>query len=71
MIRPPTMAIAPTLIGFNDGGTFTPTLGRIINATVIPTPQIKLTQTEAFVIFFENKPYKNGARKEPAKAPQE
>lgn len=39
--------------------------------TVIPTPVAKLAQTAAFVTLFQYRPYMNGARKEPAKAPQD
>lgn len=39
--------------------------------TVIPTPQMKFAHTAAFVTFLLNKPYMNGARNEPARAPQE
>ena len=37
----------------------------------MPTPTIKLAQTDAVVVFFQNRPYMNGARKAPARAPQE
>ena len=44
---------------------------QIILATVTPMLKIKLTQTAAFVTFFQYKPYINGARNAPASAPHE
>ena len=64
MIRPATIAAAPALIG---------DLIHLKNIfkRVMPTPHAKLAQTEAFVIFLEYSPYRKGARKAPARAPQE
>lgn len=81
--NPKSIANAPALIGermlslqpnaltlsTKDGKS--PKLKRIICTTVMPTPEMKLAHTEAFVIFFENRPYIKGAKKAPAKAPQE
>ena len=39
--------------------------------TVSNTPQVKLAQTAALVTPFQYRPYRNGARKAPASAPQE
>ena len=39
--------------------------------TSAPTPKAKETHTEAFVAFFQYSPYRKGARKAPASAPQE
>ena len=67
IINETIIANAPALIGDNipllisaalrarSGNRFR--LNRNICVTVIPIPVIKLAQTEAFVIFFENKPY--------------
>ena len=35
---------------------------RYILATVIPTPQMKAAHTAAFVVRFQNSPYRKGAR---------
>lgn len=62
--KPPNIAIAPQLtglIGF-PANMFT---------TVIPTPQMKQAQTEAVVTPRQYKPNIKGARKAPAKAPQD
>ena len=48
-----------------------PRLNRHICTTVMPTPEIRLAQTAALVIFLENRPYINGARNAPASAPHE
>ena len=47
------------------------TLGVSISTIMITEPKIKDTQQEAFVVFFQYREYKNGARNDPASAPQE
>ena len=54
------MAMAPQLIGdFMIGGMMD---GASISTNMIPAPKIKQAQQEAFVVFFQYKEYKNGAR---------
>ena len=69
MISPPSIAIAPVLIGDYI------IAGRLDLANILikvrPQPQIKDTQQDATVVFFQYSEYRNGARKEPASAPQD
>ena len=63
-IKLPSMAMAPATMEDPNNGTK-------IFKTVMPTPKIKLIQTAALVTRFQYKPYMKGAKKAPAKAPQE
>ena len=50
---------------------FTPAKLNAKPSTEIPTPAAKHTHTDAFVVFFQYKPNKNGAKNAPEIAPQE
>ena len=63
IISPPIIATAPQFIGFINF--------KKMLIMVNPTPNVKLAQTAAFVVFFQNNPYKNGERNAPARAPHE
>ena len=69
IMKPASIAITPLLIG---DCKITGKEGLIIIfKIIIPAPNMKFAQTEAFVTHFPYKLYKNGAKNAPAKAPQE
>ena len=72
-MRPPTIATAPQLIGdcITAGNLNNPHVLLIKFSVMIPVPHIKHVQQAATVVFFQYKPYKNGARNAPAIAPHE
>ena len=68
-ISPASMAIAPALMGdCSSGGN---QVENSMLATMSSDPKAKLTQQAVRVVFFQYRPYRNGARKAPARAPQE
>ena len=68
-IKPANIHNTPALMGdFKIGGKI---LGKIMLVSITTTENKKLTHTETAVVLFQNNPYKNGAKKAPAKAPQE
>ena len=68
-IRPASIQKAPQLIGdCSIGGKY---WRRKIFSIITIEENRKLVQQAAFVVFFQYSPYRKGARKAPARAPQE
>ena len=70
---PSSIASIPALIGEVKYGLMKvlPVNVQYMQAHMTPTPVMKEAQTDAGVVRFQYKPYRNGARKAPASAPHE